>query len=54
MHLRVLDEANLDFPQMTAELMHVNWLDPLALHDGWKPKLLALCEKLCQDIEANS
>lgn len=54
MHLRLLDETNLDFPQMTAELMHVNWLDPLALHDGWKPKLLSLCEKLCQEIEVST
>jgi hypothetical protein len=52
MHLRVLDEAHLDLPQLMADPMRLNWLDPLVLHDRWKPKLLTLCERLCQEIEA--
>jgi hypothetical protein len=52
MHLRVLDEAHLDLPQLMADPMRLNWLDPLVLHDRWKPRLLTLCERLCQEIEA--
>jgi hypothetical protein len=51
MHLRVLDEEKIDLPQLTGEPLRLNWLDPLLLHDRWKPRLLTLCEKLCQDIE---
>lgn len=51
MHLRMLDEANLDLTQLPAEPLRLNWIDPLHLHDRWKPQLLSLCEKLCQDIE---
>ncbi|MCL4861365.1 MAG: hypothetical protein KJZ93_18250 [Caldilineaceae bacterium] len=54
MHLRVLDEDEMDLPQLTGEPLRVHWLDPLLLHDRWKPRLLSLCEKLCQDIEACS
>jgi hypothetical protein len=54
MHLRVLDEDEIDLPQLTGEPLRINWIDPLVLHDRWKPRLLSLCEKLCQDIEANS
>ncbi len=54
MHLRVLDEDEIDLPQLTGESQRLNWLDPLLLHDRWKPRLLGLCEKLCQDIEACS
>jgi len=51
MHLRALDDPTVDWPQMLAEPTRLNWIDPLHLHDRWKPKLLALCEKICQDIE---
>jgi hypothetical protein len=54
MHMRVLDEAELDLPQLTVEPLRVTWLDPLALHDRWQPKLLTLCEKLCYDLQACS
>lgn len=50
-HLRMLDEANLDLTQLPAEPLRLNWIDPLHLHDRWKPQLLSLCEKICQDIE---
>lgn len=52
MHLRVLDEGNLDLTQLPLDPLRMNWIDPLHLHDRWKPKLVSLCEKLCQDIEA--
>ena len=51
MHLRMLDEANLDLTQLPAEPLRLHWIDPLHLHDRWKPQLLSLCEKICQDIE---
>ena len=51
MHLRMLDEAQVDLTNIPAEPLRFNWLDPLHLHDRWKTTLLSLCEKLCQDIE---
>jgi hypothetical protein len=54
MHLRVLDEDEIDLPQLTGEPQRLNWLDPLLLHDRWKTRLLSLCEKLCHDIESYS
>jgi len=50
MHLRVLDEEAMDLPKLTVEPLRVTWIDPLSLHDRWKPKLLTLCEKLCKDL----
>lgn len=52
MHLRALDDPAVDWPQMLVEPTRLNWIDPLHLHDRWKPKLLSLCERICQDIEA--
>lgn len=50
MHLRMLDEAQLDLTQIPAEPLSLTWVDPLHLHDQWKPQLILLCEKLCLDI----
>ena len=27
------------------------WLDPLQLHDRWKPQFMTLCDKICVDLE---
>jgi hypothetical protein len=27
------------------------WIDPLRLHDRWKPQFLTLCDKVCVDLE---
>ena len=51
MHLRMLDEANVDLTKIPAEPLRSNWVDPLHLHDRWKTTFLNLCEKLCQDLE---
>ncbi len=50
MHLRLLDEAQLDLTQIPAEPLSLHWVDPLHLHDKWKPQFLLLCEKLCKDL----
>ena len=52
--LRVVDDINFDLEQLAHEPYSVNWIDPLQLHARWKPRLLALCEKVCQDIETRS
>ena len=48
--LQVLDERNIDVERLAADAIGHNWIDPLDLQQRWKPHLLALCEKLCQDI----
>ena len=51
MHLRALDDPTADLGQMLVEPLRLQWIDPLHLHDRWKPKFLSLCEKVCEDIE---
>ncbi len=50
--LKVADDGSMELPQMARDPYRVNWIDPLDLYTRWKPRLLALCEKVCQDIEA--
>lgn len=52
--LKVADDANMELPQMARDPYRVNWIDPLDLYTRWKPRLLALCEKVCQDIHDNT
>jgi hypothetical protein len=52
--LKVADDAAWELPQMAAEPHRVNWIDPLELYTRWKPRLLALCEKICVDIQENT
>jgi hypothetical protein len=52
--LKVADDAAWELPQMAAEPHRVNWIDPLELYTRWKPRLLSLCEKVCQDILENT
>jgi hypothetical protein len=49
--LRVVDDVNFDLDQLAQEPYSFNWIDPLQLYGRWQPRLLALCEKVCQDIE---
>ncbi|MBK8799194.1 MAG: hypothetical protein IPM07_24105 [Anaerolineales bacterium] len=37
--------------EMSSVTMHARWIDPLALHDRWKPQFMLLCEKLAVDLE---
>jgi hypothetical protein len=50
--LKVADDAGFELPQMAMDPFKVNWIDPLELHSRWHPKLMALCEKVCQDLQA--
>jgi hypothetical protein len=52
--LKVVDESNLELDQMALEPYRVNWIDPIDLYTRWKPRLLSLCEKVCQDLENNT
>jgi hypothetical protein len=52
--LKVADDAAWELWQMAAEPHRVNWIDPLELYTRWKPRLLALCEKICQDIQEST
>ncbi|MCC6169131.1 MAG: hypothetical protein IT329_18045 [Caldilineaceae bacterium] len=52
--LKVADDGSMELPQMAKDPYRVNWIDPLELYTRWKPRLVALCEKVCQDIEAKT
>ncbi len=52
--LKVADDTAWELPQMAAEPHRVNWIDPLELYTRWKPRLLSLCEKVCQDLQENT
>jgi hypothetical protein len=52
--LKVADDSAWELSQMAAEPHRVNWIDPLELYTRWKPRLLSLCEKVCQDLQENT
>lgn len=52
--LKVADDTAWELSQMAAEPHRVNWIDPLELYTRWKPRLLSLCEKVCQDLRDNT
>ncbi len=52
--LKVADDTAWELSQMAAEPHRVNWIDPLELYTRWKPRLLSLCEKVCQDLQENT
>ncbi len=49
--LQVFDDPQLTLPQMSDATLHMRWIDPLALHDRWKPNFMLLCDKLAVDLE---
>jgi hypothetical protein len=49
--LKVADDAVMELPEMARDPYRVNWIDPIDLYTRWKPRLHALCEKVCQDIQ---
>ncbi|GIV75646.1 MAG: hypothetical protein KatS3mg050_0040 [Litorilinea sp.] len=51
--LKVADTMEADLEAIAREPYRVDWIDPLELHSRWKPRFLALCEKICQDIAQN-
>jgi hypothetical protein len=36
---------------MNQPALPARWVDPLTLHERWKPQLMLLCEKLVVDLE---
>ncbi len=52
--LRVVDDIHFELDQLAQEPYAANWIDPLELYSRWKPRLLSLCEKVCQDIESHT
>ena len=52
--LKVADDTAWELSQMAAEPHRVNWIDPLELYTRWKPRLLSVCEKVCQDLLENT
>jgi hypothetical protein len=51
--LRMLDEADTDLVTLAYSRRTFNWVDPLQMHDRWKPQFLGLCEKLCDEIRVS-
>jgi hypothetical protein len=49
--LRFYDEPDFTLAEMSDVTLHARWIDPLALHDRWKPQFMLLCEKLSVDLE---
>jgi hypothetical protein len=52
--LRVVDDSHFELDRLAQEPYAAAWIDPLELYSRWKPRLLSLCEKICQDIENRS
>lgn len=49
--LEVITQPTPDLHGMITDPHSLGWRNPLELHRSWKPNLLDLCERLCQDIE---
>jgi hypothetical protein len=49
--LQMIDDPTITLAQMSAVPHTVRWIDPLQLHDRWKPQFMLLCEKVCVDLE---
>ncbi|MBW7881701.1 MAG: hypothetical protein H3C34_03530 [Caldilineaceae bacterium] len=49
--LQVIDDSHLTLAGMSQVPLQVHWIDPLRLHDRWKPQFMILCEKICVDLE---
>ena len=50
-HLQVADDPAANLGYLTDLSQKLHWVDPLQLHDRWKPQLMILCEKICLDLE---
>lgn len=49
--LKFFDEPGFSLGEMNNATMLARWVDPLSLHDRWKPQFMLLCEKLSVDLE---
>ena len=49
--LQLIDDPEANLGHLVALSMNARWVDPLQLHDRWKPQFMMLCEKICLDLE---
>jgi hypothetical protein len=49
--LQIIDDNQASLGELAHPALQVRWLDPLQLHDRWKPQFMILCEKVCIDLE---
>lgn len=52
--LQVIDDAQASLSQLNLMPLNVRWIDPLQLHDRWKPQFMTLCDKLCVDLDRHA
>ena len=52
--LQMLDDGQTTLAQLGELSAHARWVDPLRLHDRWKPQFMTLCEKVCVDLEKHT
>ncbi|MBK8046063.1 MAG: hypothetical protein IPK16_02365 [Anaerolineales bacterium] len=49
--LQVIDDPDAMLGEISDSSRTYRWLDPLQLHDRWKPQFMTLCDKICVDLE---
>ena len=52
--LQMLDDGQTTLAHLGELSAHARWVDPLRLHDRWKPQFMTLCEKVCVDLEKHT
>jgi len=53
MQVKLADDDKADLVEMATEPLRFQWSDALDVYGRWKPQLLTLCERVCQDIESH-
>ena len=48
---QVIDDPDANLAHLVNMPATTHWIDPLRLHDRWKPQFMSLCDKLCVDLE---
>ncbi len=51
MRVQLVETTDIGLPQMATTAVPLSWIDPVALHQRWRPQLLNLCERICRDLE---
>lgn len=51
MRTQAVETRNVTLGEMVDSNVALRWIDPIDLHRRWKPQLLTVCEKICQEIE---
>ena len=50
MDIKMISSPDINLPILLSKLREISWINPLTLHNDWRPSFVKLCTEICADV----